>query len=157
MGESANNEAQRFPSALPLWELHSCGSCKCLEPWLERKTSTELGPHDTIRKALKFRCFTCPCIVHLNVICMSYDQRSCRSQIGNLTPYHKSFESMGQMRSDWSVLCTVGNIFSRVIKYYPCTFRIYLIWERYECPKFWDNKESQFWDSHLGVPRKSDI
>ncbi len=61
------------------------------------------------------------------------------------------------MRYDWNVLCTIGNIFSMAIKYYPCTFKKNLIWEKYEHPKFWDNKESQFWDSHLGVPGKSDI
>jgi len=31
-------------------------------------------------------------------------------------------------------------IFSKVIKYFPHTFKIDLFWESYECPKFWDNK-----------------
>jgi len=37
MGESARGEAQRLPSAFPLWELHSCESYECLEPWLKKQ------------------------------------------------------------------------------------------------------------------------
>jgi len=32
------------------------GSCECLKLWLEKKTNTKLGGHDTIRKVLKCRC-----------------------------------------------------------------------------------------------------
>ncbi len=35
-------------------------------------------------------------------------------------------------------------IFSKVIRYLPKNFRKDLIWERYEPPKFWDNKSSSF-------------
>ncbi len=49
------------------------------------------------------------------------------SQIGNLTPDHKSLESRGQMRFDWSMLYTVGKIFSSAIRYYPHTLKIDLI------------------------------
>jgi hypothetical protein len=49
------------------------------------------------------------------------------SQIENLTPDHKPFESRGQMRFDWSVLYNVGKILSRAIKYCPCTLKKYLI------------------------------
>jgi hypothetical protein len=54
---------------------------------------------------------------------MSYDQRKGGNQIGNLTPDHKSFESKGQMKSDWSMLYTIGKIFSRVIRYCPQTLK----------------------------------
>jgi len=74
---------------------------------------------------------------------MSYDKKKGRSQIGNLTSDHKSLEGKDQMRFDWTMLYTVGSIFSRAIKYYRCTFKIDLIWERYECQKIWDNKKSQ--------------
>jgi hypothetical protein len=60
IGENARDEAQWFPSALPFWKLHSCESCECLEPWLEREKNTKLGPHDTIKKFLKRRCLKCP-------------------------------------------------------------------------------------------------
>jgi hypothetical protein len=62
-------------SQVPLWELHSCMSCKCLKPWFERKTNIKLGLHDTIKKILKLRCLKCPHIVHLDLIFMSYDQK----------------------------------------------------------------------------------
>jgi hypothetical protein len=39
------------------------------------------------------------------------------SQIGNLTLDHISLERRGQMRSNWSVLHTIGKIFSRAIRY----------------------------------------
>jgi hypothetical protein len=50
-------------------------------------------------------------------------KRRGRSQIENLTFDHKSFERRGQMRSDWSVLYTVGKIFSMDIGYCPCNFK----------------------------------
>jgi hypothetical protein len=49
------------------------------------------------------------------------------NQIGNLIIDHKSFESKGEMRFDWSLLYYVGKIFSRAIKYCPCTFEADLI------------------------------
>jgi len=45
------------------------------------------------------------------------------SQIGNLTPDHKSLESRGEMRFSWKVLYIVGKIFSRDIKYWFCTLK----------------------------------
>jgi hypothetical protein len=49
------------------------------------------------------------------------------NQIGNLILDHKSFESRGQMKSDWSMLYSVGKIFSRAIRYCPYTFKANLI------------------------------
>jgi len=37
-----------------------------------------------------------------------------KSQIGNLTCDHKSLESKGQMKFDWSMLYAVGNIFLKL-------------------------------------------
>jgi hypothetical protein len=45
------------------------------------------------------------------------------SQIGNLTPDHKSLESRGEMRFSWKVLYIVGKIFSRDIKYWFFTLK----------------------------------
>ncbi len=75
MVKNARDEAQWLSSALPLWELHLCMNCECLEPWLERQTSTKLAPQDTIRKVLKCKCLKCPCIGHWVLIYMSYDQK----------------------------------------------------------------------------------
>jgi hypothetical protein len=49
------------------------------------------------------------------------------SQIGNLTPDYKSLESKGQMKFDWSVLYTIGKIFSRAIRNFPHTFETNMI------------------------------
>jgi hypothetical protein len=35
----------------------------------------QIGSHDTIIKVLKRRCLNFPFIVHLNMICTSYDQK----------------------------------------------------------------------------------
>ncbi len=35
----------------------------------------QIGPMETIKNVLKCRCLKCPCIVHLDVIGMSYDQK----------------------------------------------------------------------------------
>jgi hypothetical protein len=66
------------------------------------------------------------------------------SQIGHLTPDHKSLKSKGQMRSDWSMLYTVEKIFSRDIRYCLRTIKKNLIWKRYKPPKFWNNKNPNF-------------
>jgi hypothetical protein len=42
---------------------------------------------------------------------MSYDQKKGLSQVENLTPDHKTFETWGQMNSNWGVLYTVGKSF----------------------------------------------
>jgi hypothetical protein len=49
------------------------------------------------------------------------------SQIPNSTPDHNSLKNMGQMKSDWNVLYTVGNIFSKAIRCCPCHLNIGLI------------------------------
>jgi hypothetical protein len=50
-------------------------------------------------------------------------KRRGRSQIRNLTLDHKSLETKGQMRSDWSMLYTIGKIFSRAIRHFPHIFK----------------------------------
>jgi hypothetical protein len=75
MGENARDGAQWLPNALPLSKLHSCGNHECLEPWLEKKKNTKLGPYDTIGKVLKCKYLKCSRIVHLDLICMSYVKR----------------------------------------------------------------------------------
>ncbi len=123
MRENARDEARWLPSALPLWELHLCGSYKCLKPWLERQKNTKLGPQDTIKKVLKLRCLKFPRIIHLNLICMSYDQKKGWRSNWNLTPNHKSLESRGQMRSYWSLLYTIEKTFSKSYKILSLHFK----------------------------------
>jgi hypothetical protein len=133
MGKGARDEAKWLPSALPLWELHSCKSCECSKPWLERQTSTKLGPHDTIKKFLKYRCLSYPHIVHLNMICIHYDQKK------GWESNWEFLENKGQMKFDWGVFYTIGKILLRVIRYFLLILKN-LIWNRYKRPKFWDNK-----------------
>jgi len=38
------------------------------------------------------------------------------NQIGDLTPNHKSLKRRGQVRSNWSMLYSVGNIFFKGYK-----------------------------------------
>jgi len=83
------------PKCIFTLELHLCRICECLEPWLERQTSTKLGPQDNIKKFLKLRCLKCPYNVQLNLICMSYDQK----------------KGWGQMKSNWGVLYIIKRLF----------------------------------------------
>jgi hypothetical protein len=39
---------------------------------------------------------------------------------------------------------TLLELFLKDIKYGPCILKTYLIWERYECQKFWDDKSLDF-------------
>jgi len=81
-----------------------------------RVKNIKLGPHDTIRKVLTCRWLRCPHIVHLDFICMNYDQKKgWETKFENLTANRKSFESKGQIRFDWGVLYIVENIFMRAI------------------------------------------
>jgi hypothetical protein len=78
-------------------------------------------------------------------------KRRGKSQIENLTFDKKSFENRGQMNSDQGVLYIVEKTFLKTMKYSPCIFKIDLIWKKYECPKFWNNKNLNFgtlsWES----------
>jgi hypothetical protein len=74
MGESATDGAQ-CPIALPLWKLHLCKSRECSKFPLERQKNTKLHSKEIIKKVLKRRCLKCLCIVHLDLICMSYDKK----------------------------------------------------------------------------------
>jgi len=61
------------------------------------------------------------------------------------------FWNRGEMRSDWNVLYTIGKIFLRAIKY-CLRFKKNLIWQRHECPKFWNNKSpnsDKKWHLHV--------
>ncbi len=56
----------------------NCNHAKVANVWSlgwKGKKNTKLGPQDTIRNVLKCRCLKCPRIVHLDLICMSYDQK----------------------------------------------------------------------------------
>ncbi len=151
MKENEKDEAQWLPSVLPFWELHSCGSYKCSEPWLERQTSTKLGPHDTIRKVLRLKCLKCPHIAHLDLIFMNYDQKKGRES-------NWEFDSRPQI--PWKKGSNEVWL-EHVILHWKYIFKGYkrfylhsqdkLDWKRYECPKSWNNKSPSFgtfiWES----------
>jgi hypothetical protein len=87
----------------------------------------QIGPEDTIRKVLKCRCLKCLCIVRLDLIYMSYDQKKGGNQIPNLTLDHKTLKNKGQMKFNWGVLYVVGKIFLKSIRYCCCILKTYLI------------------------------
>jgi len=51
MGESARDGAQLFPNAFPFWELYSCWSYKCLEPWLKRQKIPNWAPKTPLKRS----------------------------------------------------------------------------------------------------------
>jgi len=139
-------------------QVHShFGSCKCLKPWLERQTNTKLGPQNTIRKVLKRRCLRCPHIVHLNLIFMNYDQKKKRES-------NWKFDSRPQI--PWKKRSNEVRL-GQTIQHWKDIFKGYTIspsnfQNKFDLKNIWTSKilgqrKSQFWDSHLGVLRKSDI
>ncbi len=147
MGESARDGAQWLPSVLSFWELHSCKSCESPKPWLERQTSTKLGPLNTIRKVLKHRCLKRPCIVHVDLICMSHDQKKGQEWESNW-----EFDSWPQ--TPWKQGSNEFQL-GHVIHYWKDIFEDYKIlpWnfeKRFDLKKiwtyqnFWDNKSLNF-------------
>jgi hypothetical protein len=134
MGESARDEAQWLPNALSFWELHLCESCKCSKPWLERKTNTKLGPQDTTRRVLNLRCLKCLLIVHLDLICMSYDKKKVHIGLPTTNPLKRGSNEVPLERAihHWK----------DILKGYKMTSSCFqnkdFIWKRYEHQKFWD-------------------
>ncbi len=154
MGESARDEAQWLPSALSLWGLYLCRSYECSKPCLKRKKNAKLSPQDNIKKVLKCRCLKCPCIVHLDLICMSYDQKKGQRQIGNLILDHKSLKRKGQMRSNWGHNRHCWKDLFEGYKIFPSHFQNKLDLRNIWTTKVLGQQESQFWDSHLGFQGK---
>jgi hypothetical protein len=147
MGENVKDEAQWFPSPFPLWELHLCGSCKCSEPWLKSKKNTKLGPQDIITKVLKFRCSKCPHIVHLDLICMSCDQKKGRESNWEFDYRPQIPRKQGSNEVQLRHVIHHWKDLFEGYKVLPSYFQKKdLIWKKYERPKFcyWDNKSPNF-------------
>jgi hypothetical protein len=83
------------------------------KPLVRKANKHQIWPHDAIGKILNFRCVKCLHIVHLNLICMSYDQKKGRESNWELTHDHK-LEGKGQMSSDRGMLYTVEKIFLKL-------------------------------------------
>jgi len=122
---------------------------------VKKEKNVKLGPQYTIRKVLERTCLKCPHIVHLYLICMSYDQKKghesnwefdSRSQI--LRNKGSNEVRLGRVIHHWK------NIFEGY-KILPLYSKKNLIWKRYERPKFWDNKSPNFetptWESREEV------
>jgi len=119
--------------------------------------NTKLGPQDTIRKVLKCRCFKCPHIVHLNLICMSCDQKKRRESNWKFDSWPQILWNQGS-NEVW--LECVIHCWKDIFKGYkilcPCfqkRFCLRNIW----ASKVLKQQKSQFWDSHSGVPKKNDV
>jgi hypothetical protein len=108
--------------------------------WKNKQTPN--WAQEIIREILKHICLHCPCIVHLDLICMNYDQRKGRESNWEFDPDHNSLENKGQMRCDWNMLYIVGKIFLKATRYLSLIFKKNLIWERYEYPMFWKKSSS---------------
>jgi hypothetical protein len=150
MGENAKDGAQWLPNALPLWELHSHGSSECLEPWLERKKNTKSCLQDTIRKVLKHRCLKCPRIIHLHLICISYDQKKGRESNWEFDSRSQTLWKQGS-NEFWLghvIHCWKGHFEGYKILHSHLQKK--LIWKRYERPKSWDSKSFSFETPHFG-------
>jgi hypothetical protein len=124
----------------------------------KRKTNTKLAPKNTIRKVLKHKCLKCLCIAHLNLICMSYDQKKgCKSN------WKFDFQpqipwKQGSNEVWWGVLNTIEKTFSRAIKCHIFHSKKDLIWKRYERSKFWDNKNhGERWHLHVVLTERHRI
>jgi len=97
------------------WKLQMCRAL------VGKVNKHQIGPHDTIRKVLQRKCFKCHRIVHLDLLCISYDQKKGRESNWKFDSRPQIPWKQGSMRSTWSVLYTVGKIFSRTIRYFPRT------------------------------------
>jgi hypothetical protein len=103
-----------------------------------------------IQKVSKHKCLKFPYIVHLDLICMSYDQK--KGQESN-----SELKNMNQMRFDLDVLYTNGKSFWKLydvaLKFLKTKLDLKKIWT----VNVLGQLESQFWDSHLKVLGENDI
>jgi hypothetical protein len=83
-------------------------------------------------------------------------KRKGKNQIENLIPDQKSLESKGQMRFNWDILYSIGKIFLRAIRYFPCIFKIDRFEKDMNVQSFGTIKVPIL-GFHLGVLRKNDI
>jgi len=72
------------------WKLQMCRAL------VGKVNKHQIGPHDTIRKVLQRKCFKCHRIVHLDLLCISYDQKKGRESNWKFDSRRHSLESKGQ-------------------------------------------------------------
>jgi len=63
-----------IPKCIPTLGVAFVWELRMFKALVEKEKNTKLGTHDTIRNFLKRKCLKCPRIVHLNLICLNYDQ-----------------------------------------------------------------------------------
>jgi len=73
--ESVREWTFTLPSELPLWELESRWTSKCLEDDFKGQNPMDWRVIYTIRKLLKPRCLKWACMTHLNMWNTRYDQK----------------------------------------------------------------------------------
>jgi hypothetical protein len=58
---------------------------------------------------------------------------------------------------NWGVQYIIGNIFLKVIRFFPYMFQKRLVWRKYGCPKFRDNKSPNFGCHFDVIPTENHI
>jgi hypothetical protein len=120
---------------------------------VEKENKHQLGLQDTIRKVLECGCLKWPLIVHLDLICMSYDQK--KGHKFNFWPQMplqqgSNDHQLGNVIQCWKDVFECYNI---LFSHDSNMFDLRKIWTF----KVLGKQKLQFWDSHLGVPRKNVI
>jgi len=121
------------------------------------KWTSNWAPRTPLKRVWSVDALKCSHIVHLDLICMSYDQK-------------KGWESNWKFDSWPQIPWKQGSnevLLKHVIHFWKDIYKGYKILSsyfqnRFDLIKIWTSKvlgqqESQFWNSHLGVPRKNDI
>jgi hypothetical protein len=64
------------PKCTPILRITLMGESQMFKTLVGKVNKHQIGPpRYHWKKVLKFRCLKCPCIVHLDLICMSYDKK----------------------------------------------------------------------------------
>jgi hypothetical protein len=114
---------------------------------------TPIGLRDTIKKFLKRRCLKCLHIIHLYLICMSYDQK--KRHESNFQPQIPCKKGSNEVQLERPI-----HFWKDVFKGYKMLLSHFQ--NKLDLKKIWvfkvlGQQDSQFWDSHLGILGKSDI
>ncbi len=124
-----------------MWELWT------FQALVGKAKNTKLGPQHTIEKVLKCICLKCPCIIHLDLICMNYDEK-------------KGWELNWKFDSQSQIPWKQGSNevwLERVIHHWKSIFKGYKIVpshikNKFDLRKIWASK---VWDNkspNLGLP-----
>jgi hypothetical protein len=135
-----------IPKCTPILGLYSCGSCKCLKPWLESKKTPNWAPMTPLKRSWSY-------------ISEKPSHCSIRLNFHELKIWLPTINPL-KIGVKWTLIMCVIHHWKDPFEGYKVLHSHFQ--KKLDLKKIWTSKvmgqhKSQFWDSHLGVLGKIDI